>query len=238
MPRSVSLRLLALLALAVAAAQTVSAQECIGLPSQGRGTLTYGFEGTDGATGSGLAFAFHGKTSAIVVEHQSLDGFTMVDRMRTLSVLASRRLPAGGVPKCLVAGANWTSYSNDRNERSSWYANDPGYITERIRIGGGYRRLRVPAGVAFGKAYDVRGRFSIIPHFAGTLVGEYEENDSTDTQPARSRFSPGIGLEGGITFATSWLVIRSTVSHTRTHAYALSSRHNYPELALHAGVIF
>jgi hypothetical protein len=169
-PRTVPLSLLALSLLSHASA--AYAQECVGLPAGARGVLTYGFEGTDGATGEGLSFAYQTSGSSVLLRHRALDGFTLVDELRTTELQASVRLPA--LPVCLVIRGEWTAYDNDRLESESWNAEDPGYKTERHRTGGPYRRLRIPVGVGMGGEFRLTDRLSIAPFAAPAVVYERE----------------------------------------------------------------
>ena len=228
-----SLAALALLALPSVA----SAQACVGLPSGGRGMLSYGFEGTDGAVGQGLGFAYHTPRAAVLLQHRWLEGYTLVDELRTSEVQGSLRIPGTRVPVCVTGGAQWTSYDNDRLESESWTASDPGYKTERHRLGGPYRRLRIPLGVAVGHEIRVGERLSLTPFLAPGLVYE-QETYAPEVGPEEARQTLGWRASGGLSAALNWLVVRSTVSHTLTREYALSSQHNFLELSIQAGVRF
>lgn len=217
-------------------ARPASAQECVGLPS-GRGLLSVGFEGTDGATGRGLNFAYRGPSAAVLLQHRSFDGFTLVDDLSTTEAQASAKIPALRLPICLTTGAQWTAYQSDRHESTTWLGTDPGYRTERHRIGGPYRRLRVPVGVAFGREFRVGDRLTLVPYVQPAVVFERESYEP-ENGPAESRSALGWGASGGVTAAFEWFVLRSALTHTATHGYSLSSQHNFPTLSVHAGVRF
>lgn len=215
----------------------VQAQECIGLPSGGRGLLTYGFEGTDGATGEGLSFGYQTPGAAVLLHRRSLEGFTLVDEIQSFEAQASIRLPVAQLPVCFVVGTGWTGYDNERLESRSSSGNDPHYVTERHRVGGPYHRFRVPVGVGLGREFVLGEGLSLTPFFAPALVYEIETyRPQNGSEQTRSRL--GIAASGGLTAAVGWLVVRSTLTHTLTHEYALSSQHNFPMLSMHVGVRF
>ena len=233
------LRLLCVVCFALAllgVARPASTQECVGLPS-GRGLLSVGFEGTDGATGRGLHFAYRGPSAAVLLQHRSLDGFALVDDLRTTEAQASVKIPALRLPVCVTAGAQWTAYRSDRHESTTWVGTDPHYRTERHRIGGPYRRLRVPVGIAVGREFRVGDRLSVVPFVQPAVVFERELYEPENGQ-AEKRSTLGLGASGGVTAAFEWLVLRSALTHTATHEYSLSSQHNFPTLSVHAGVRF
>lgn len=199
--------------------------------------LTYGFEGTDGATGHGLGFAYQTPQAALLLQHRWLDGFTLVDELRTTEVQTSLRIPAIRVPICVTSGLQWTSYDNDHLVSESWSASDPGHKIERHRLGGPYRRVRIPVGVAVGHEFRLRERVSLTPFLAPGLVYE-RETYAPENGPEEARQTLGWRASGGVTAALGWLVVRPSVSHTLTQRYALSSQHNFLELSLQAGVRF
>lgn len=229
-------RSLAALALLVLPSMA-SAQECVGIPSGGRGVLTYGFEGTDGATGQGLGFAYQTPGAAIILQHRWLDDFTLVDELRTTDVQLSMRVPSQHVPVCVTGGLQWTSYDNDRIESQSWNGNDPEYRTTNVRVDGPYRRARIPVGVAFGREFELGRSVSLTPFLAPGLVYEHETY-APETGSKQVRHTLGWHANGGVTASVGWLVLRSAVRQTRTRDYALSSQHNFLELTVQAGVRF
>lgn len=231
--RSISVLVLPLALLA--AASSALAQACVGLPS-GRGLLAVGFEGTDGATGEGLTFAYQAPRVSVLLQRRSLDGFTLVDDLRTSEVQVSTPLPA--LPVCLVAGARWTAYDNDRHEGQSWSAADPRYRTERYRMGGPYRRMRVPVGVGLGREFRLGEGVSLVPFIQPALVWEHERYAPEQDGPEQTRSAWGLGGSGGVTAAFGWLVVRTAVTHAATHDRALSSQNNWPELSAQVGVRF
>lgn len=214
----------------------VHAQECVGLPG-GRGILSVGLEGTDGATGSGVAFAYQTPRASVQLQHRALDDFTVVDDLRTTDVQASVRLPGVRLPVCVTAGVQRTAYDDTRHESTEWTGQEPGHLVERHRIGGPYRRQRVPVGVSMGREFRVGRRVSLVPFIAPAVVFE-RETYRPETGPAQTRSTWGLGASGGVAASLDWLVLRASLSHTSTHEYALSSKHNHPTIALHAGVRF
>lgn len=222
-------------ALAVAPAGAL-AQECVGLPQGGRGLLAVGFEGTDGATGLGLSFAYQTPRGGVLLQQRSLEDWTIVDDLRTGEAQLNVRLPASSVPVCVTVGTQRSAYDTDRLESESWDGREPGYKTERHRLGGPYRRLRVPLGVSVGREFRLR-TLSVTPFVAPAAVFE-RERIVPETGSEQRRSGWGWAMSGGFTAAVDWLVLRSSVSHTATHDYALSGKHNGPVLSVHAGVRF
>lgn len=220
----------------LASAGAAAAQQCVGVPSQGRGFLTYGFEGTDGATGEGVSFAYGTPNAAVLLHRRSMDGFTLVDDLGSTEAQLSIRLPRVALPVCLVAGGQWTAYDNEREESRSWTAREPGYVIQRNRTGGPYERVRVPVGISVGEEFRV-GRVSLTPFVTPTVVYESETYRPFDGG-AQRRTDWGYGATGGVTAAIGWLVVRPTLSHVSTHDYALSSQNNWPVASLQVGVKF
>ena len=215
----------------------VSAQECVGLPSGGRGVLTYGFEGADGATGQGLGFAYQTHRGAVILQHRWLNDFTLVDEMRTTDLQGSARITSTDLPVCVTAGLQWTSYDTDRLESEGWRSDNPEYRTRNIRLGGAYGRTRIPVGVAFGREIRLSRNVSLTPFLAPGVVYEYESY-LPETGARQVRDALGWRADGGVTTRAGWFVLRTIVRQTGTHDYALSSQHNFLELTLQAGVRF
>lgn len=227
-----------LAALAVLIVPSVaSAQECVGLPGGGRGVLTYGFEGTDGATGQGLGFAFQTQRAAIILQHRWLDDVSLLDTRRTTDVQVSMRPSSLRMPVCVTGGLQWTSYDSDRVVSQRWNSDDPAYSTMQLRVGGPYQRARIPVGLAFGREFELGGSVSVTPFLAPGLVYEHETY-RPETGSKQVRRTLGWRADGGITGRIGWLVFRSIVRQTRTQDYTLSSQHNFMELTVQAGVRF
>ena len=212
------------------------AQDCVGLPA-GRGLLSVGFEGTDGATGQGVGFAYQTRGAAVLLEHRSLDDISLADERTTTGMQASVKVPAVRLPICVVAGVQSTSYDDTFHESTSWTGHDPGYRVERHRMGGLYHSLRVPVGVSIGREFQIGERFSVIPFIQPSVVFD-TESYRPHSGGEQSRSAWGIGGSGGVTAAFDWFVLRSAISHAATHEYALSMQHNWPVVSLHAGVRF
>jgi hypothetical protein len=154
-----------------AMARPAHAQECVGLPG-GRGVLSFGLEGTDGASGPGVSFASQTPGASLQLQHRALAAYAQDDAISTTEAQAAVRMARFRLPVCVTAGAQWTDYDYTSHESTQWSQADPGYRIERHRIGGGYQRLR------------------------------------------------------------------ANLTHTGTYDRALSSRNNWPGLAVHAGVRF
>lgn len=225
---------LALLGLALPAA----AQECVGLPS-GRGILSLGFEGTDGASGPGVSFAYQTPGGSVQLGHRSLDAFAQEDEISETEVQAAVRLPRVRLPLCLTAGVQVTDYEYSLHA-GTWYERTdagPSLRTERHRIIGGYQRVRVPVGVSLGREFNLGRGVSVVPYIQPTVVFEQERLTPGGEPPAR-RLGLGWGLNGGVAIAKDWFVVRASLNHTNTHDRALTSRNNFPGLSVHFGVRF
>lgn len=229
---SASASVLALLGVALPAA----AQECVGLPS-GRGILSLGFEGTDGASGPGVSFAYQTPGASLQLQHRSLDAFAQEDDLTTSEAQGAVRLPRLRLPLCVTAGAQWTAYDYSRHESTEWSQTDPDYRIERHRIGGGYQRLRVPVGLSLGRELHVGRGVSLVPYLQPTVVLEHERLTPAGDAP-QTRLGLGWGVNGGLAVAKDWFVMRANLTHTDTHDYALSPRSNFAGLSLHFGVRF
>lgn len=219
----------------LAAVHSAAAQECVGLPS-GRGLLSVGFEGTDGATGHGASFAYQTRGAAVLLERRSLDDISLADNRITSGVQASVRIPTVALPLCVAAGAQWTAYDNSFHESTS-VGPDPNYRLERHRIGGQYRARRVPLGVGVGREFRIGEQLALVPFLQPAIVYDRESLEPHNG-PRETRSDWGWGISGGVTAAFDWLVLRSVVTHAATNEYALSSQHNWPVVSLHAGVRF
>jgi hypothetical protein len=221
---------------ATALARPALAQACVGLPG-GRGMLSVGFEGTDGATGQGVGFAYQAGNAALVLQHRSLDVFSLAGELSTSEVQASVGLPSGRLPLCLTAGVQRTAYDDDRHESTSWVSTEPEHEVRRYRVGGPYRGLRVPVGVSLGRELRVNERLSLVPFVRPAVVFQ-RESYQPETGPEQTRSGWGLGAAGGVSVAYDWLVLRSTLSHTTTPRDALSTLSDFPTLSVHAGVRF
>ena len=219
----------------VGSASAAAAQECVGLPA-GRGILSVGFEGTDGAIGEGAAFAYQARGGAVLLQRRSLDDSSLTDERRSTEAQVSLTLPRVRLPLCLVAGVQSTSYDNAFHESTSW-GTEPNYRIERHRIGGPYERVRVPVGISLGREFRVRERVSFVPFIHPAIVFDRERYEP-ENGAKQVRSAWGLGGSGGVTAAVDWLILRSSVSHAGTHEYGLSQQHNWPVVSVHAGVRF
>jgi hypothetical protein len=233
-----NLRLLSasLSALTLLAAAPAHAQECVGLPG-GRGTLSLGFEGTDGASGQGASFSYQARGTNLQLQHRSLDAFAMEDHLTTTEAQAAVRLPRIRLPLCVTAGLQWTAYDFSTHESTQWTQTDPDYRIERHRIGGGYQRLRVPVGISLGREFEVGRGVSLVPYLQPTVVLESERLTPAGQAP-QTRTALGLGVNGGLAVAKDWFVLRANLSNTSSSQYSLSPRNNFASVSLHLGVRF
>lgn len=227
---SASASVLALLAMAGPA----HAQECVGLPS-GRGILSLGVEGTDGATGRGAAFAYQTPGASLQVQHRSLDAFAQQDEISETEVQGAVRVGRFRLPLCITAGVQLTDY--EYSEHAGSGSGPDGVYTDSYRIIGGYQRVRVPVGISLGREFNVGRGVSVVPYLQPTVVWESERMTPAGN-PAQTRMGLGWGVNTGVAVAKDWLVVRANLSHTNTFERALSSRNNFAGVSLHIGVRF
>lgn len=206
------------------------------MPS-GRGMLSVGFEGADGASGSGFSFGYRTGGATLLLRQRSLEAFTLIDDVSVTDAQASVALGAWALSPCATAGAEWTSYDNKRLESTRRHRTDPDYEMQRTRVGGPYQRLRIPVGVGIGREFRIGARLSLVPFVQPALVFE-RESYTPDNGPELKRSGWGPGVSGGVAAAFEWLVVRAVVSHAETHERSLSSTSNSPTLSVHAGVRF
>ncbi|HEX2208890.1 MAG TPA: hypothetical protein VHG93_14520 [Longimicrobium sp.] len=228
---STSLSVLALSAVAPPA----RAQECVGLPG-GRGVLSLGLEGTDGASGPGVSFAYQTPGASVQLQHRSLDAFAQSDEISESEVQAAVRLPRSRLPLCVTAGVQWTDYEYSEHAGSSWSTTDR-LRTDNYEILGGYQRLRVPVGISLGRELELGRGVSVVPYIQPTVVWE-RERLTPGGQAAETRMGLGWGVNTGVAVAKDWFVMRANFTHTSTYDRALSSRNNFPGLSVHFGVRF
>lgn len=213
-----------------------AAQECVGLPG-GRGVLSLGLEGTDGASGPGVSFAYQTPGASLQLQHRSLDAFAQDDEISSSEVQTAVRLPRFRLPLCVTAGAEWTDYEYSEHEGTLYTGSGPGIRTESYRVVGGYQRLRVPVGLGVGREFNLGRGVSLVPYLQGTVVWERERMTPAGEAPQK-RLGLGWGVNGGLAVARDWFVARASLTHTETYDRALSSRNNFPGLSVHFGVRF
>jgi hypothetical protein len=236
-----SLRLIStsfsVLALACAAGPA-RAQECVGLPG-GRGMLSLGLEGTDGASGPGVSFAHQTPGASVQLRYRALDAFAQDDEISTYETMAAVRLPRSRLPLCVTVGAEWTDYEASEHAGSLWSSED-GIRTDSYRVIGGYQRLRVPVGISLGREFHVARGVSLVPYLQSTLYWEREQL-TTRGGYAQERLGSGLGVNAGLAVAKDWFVARVSLANTKT-SYDRSPfwrrDPNSPVLSVHFGVRF
>jgi hypothetical protein len=223
-----------LVVLALFAAAPAHAQECVGLPG-GRGMLSLGLDGTDGASGTGATFAYQTPGASLQLQHRSLDAFAQQDEISESEVQAAIRLGRFRLPICLTAGVQLADY--EYSEHAGSGTGQDGIYTDRYRIIGGYQRMRVPVGISLGREFNVGRGVSLVPYLQPTVVWERERMTPAGDAP-QTRTGLGWGVNTGVAVAKDWLVVRANLSHTNTFDRALSTRYNRPGVSLHLGVRF
>jgi hypothetical protein len=230
--------LLLFVATLITSSGTLVAQECVGIPKGGKGFLALGPSGTDGASGTGISFAFHGANRSILTSYQSLGVFAYANQQKTRALQANFRVKA--LHGCVTTAAKWQAWDTERDDNASWSIDDPDVIIERHTIGGNYDRLRIPVGLSFGRTISWKS-ISVTPYANPFVAFENEQlkTHQTDTPPEthiRSAF--GGGLEFGFGLRAGWFTTRSLVNVTNTRDRALSGKKNWADLAMHFGVVF
>lgn len=218
----------------LAAVRPAHAQECVGLPA-GRGVLSLGLDGTDGASGRGVAFAYQTPGASLQLQHRSLDAFAQQDEISETEVQAAIRLGRFRLPLCITAGVQLADYEYSEHAGSGTGAD--GIYTDSYHIIGGYQRMRVPVGISLGREFNVGRGVSLVPYLQPTVVWEREQMTPAGSA-AQTRTGLGWGVNTGVAVAKDWLVVRANLSHTNTFERALSSRNNWPGVSLHLGVRF
>jgi hypothetical protein len=212
----------------------VAAQECLGLSASSRGYFSYGFEGTDGATGEGFTLGLRLGSGSVQLQRRELEPVGLVDDMQTLQALGavpiSRRMPL-----CATGGLTWTNYDDDRINA---FGNDAeGNLIQRGTASGPYLRLQSPVGVALGKELRVGDKFAVGGFVNPSLVYEFERYESFDGS-INSRDGVGLGFTAGMSMSYSRLMLRSTLSSLSSRNYTLNGFNNFPFLSLQLGVKF
>lgn len=229
--------------LVVAAALVLSwvpalAQQCVGVPKGTKGFFTAGLAGADGASGTGLSFAYGSPRASVLVDQSEIGVFAHANAQAVTTIRGAWAI--NKIRGCLTFGATYMGWDTEGREWISWNANDPGHLTEMHTIGGNYTRLRLPVGLSFGRTIPWE-RVSLTPFINPFIVYERESLASKDPNnnaapERRSKF--GSGQVTGITLRAGWFTMQPSISVTNTHARALSGRRNGLEFSLRFGVVF
>lgn len=225
---------LATLTLSLALAAPATAQQCLGLSATTRGYVTYGVEGTDGATGKGSTLGLRFGTGMIQLQHRELEPADLIDEMQTLQTLGAFPVRQA-LPLCVTGAFAWTGYDDDRI--NSWGADAEGNLIQRGTAAGPYLRIQAPVGVALGKELTVSSRFAVGGFVNPTLVYEYEKYESFDGGTV-SRDGIGLGFTTGLSMSFRRLLLRSTLSSLSSRNYTLNGFNNFPFLSVQMGVKF
>ena len=229
-----SARFILALALTLMAAATAPAQQCLGLSDSARGYFSYGFEGTDGATGEGFTLGLRLGSGSVQLQRRSLEQVNLVDEMETLQGLAV--VPVGKrLPLCATVGFGWTGYDDDRV--NVFGTDAEGNFIQRGTAAGPYTRLQAPVGIALGKEMQVSSKFAIGGYVNPSLVYEFEKYESF-TGSTDTRSSMNLGLTAGVSMSYSRILLRSTLSSLSSHSYTLNGFNNFPFLSVQLGVKF
>lgn len=207
-------------------AQPLSAQECIGLPVQ-RASLSFGLEGTDGASGGSAGVMIRSGSVHLGLTHASLDKFAQVDHIANTGLQVAWRW-TGGAEVCGVAAADWTRYEDGPGVQST--------AVEYVSTGD-YTRIRTPLGISVGHELWEGHRVGVTPFLTLAMVYDYERMrlaaGGVDT---RGSFGPGTTF--GFTTRFGRVLLRSQVANAWTEDRALSNHNNHWNLLLHLGWAF
>ncbi len=222
------------LALTVLVAANAAAQECQGLSNSARGYFSYGFEGTDGASGEGFSLGLRFGAGSMQLQRRSLEQVNLVEEMESLQGVAAFPLMKR-LPLCATAGVTWTGYDDDRINIAG---NDAeGKLIQREMAAGQYLRVQVPVGISLGKELQLGSKFAVGGFVNPSLVYEFEKYESFNGATAE-RGGVGLGFTAGLSVSYSRLLLRSTLSSLSSHNYTLNGFNNFPFLSLQLGVKF
>jgi len=213
---------------------SAAAQQCLGLSNSARGYLTYGFEGTDGATGEGLSLGLRFGTGSVQLQRRSLEPVNLVDEMETLQGLGAVPITKQ-LPLCATVGLGWTGYDDDRVD--VFGADADGNFIQRGTAAGPYNRLQVPVGVALGKELQIGSKFAVGGFVNPSLVYEFEKYESFNGS-TEQRSGIGLGFTTGLSMSYSRLMLRSTLTSLSSRSYTLNGFNNFPFLSVQLGVKF
>lgn len=215
----------------------VAAQQCVGLPAAGRALATYGFEGTDGATGESFGLALLQGRTTLLLQRRRLEMFMLAGDVTATEGQISTRLGDG--PLCAVLGLSRTAYDVDWVESTQFVTERGGtrYEIDRRRVEGPYQRIRLPVGIAVGRQFAPTRWLAVSSFVNPALVMDWERFDRVNA-PAEMRTAVGLAGSAGVTLGVSRVVLRSTVSHAFTTDELLSGQTNGPALSVQLGLLF
>lgn len=216
-------------AIAGSSPMRLTAQVCLGLPGE-RATLTFGLQGTDGASGGSVGLSIRTGRISGEVTGASLDRFAQADNDISLGGRLALGLNAGPVQACGVGGTEWTYYESSRSATGS-----NGAIT--YDVDGNFGRLRTPVGISVGSEFLSARAVSLTP-FASLVVAHDYERMHWVTGGTETRSSFGLGTSVGLTARYGRGFLRSQVSNTGTSDRALSGHNNHLYLLMHLGWAF
>lgn len=229
------MRAFAILASTLLISAPAAAQSCFGMPA-GAGVFSWGFRGTDGATGTGFLVGTEREGFGVMGGLASMEMWAYGDEARLAELRVSRRHTPGPVAVCTFTGFERTSYTIDRHFMTR-YDPDLDETIEHHRIEGEFARIRLPVGMAVGREFRQGRTLGVIPHVAAALIYEHERVIAPEGGATR-RGILALGATAGLTVRVGSVFVRSTLEHLTTHDNALSGRNNFPVLSLDLGVIF
>lgn len=229
---SASLLIIALFA----SAGPAMAQECLGLSSTSRGYFSYGFEGTDGATGEGFTLGVRLGQGAVQLQRRTLEPASVVDDIESLNAQIAWPITKK-LPLCVVTGLAWTGYDTDRI--NMWSTDGNGNVVQSGTEGGPYLQLRVPLGVSIGKELKLSKRFSVGGFLNNSLLYDYERFDSVSQDRELTRNGFGVAATAGLSLNYSRIMLRPTFTHFSTlNGRSFDEYNDFPFLSIQLGVRF
>jgi hypothetical protein len=226
--------ILSAIAMTLVLSAHAAAQQCLGLSNSARGYFTYGFEGTDGASGDGFTLGLRFGNGSVQLQRRTLEPVNLVDDMETLQGLGAVPVTKT-LPLCATLGLGWTGYDDDRINGSG--TDVEGNLIQRGTAAGPYTRIQAPLGVALGKELQIGSKFAVGGFVNPSLVYEFERYESfTGTREERS--SLNLGFTAGLSMSYSRIMLRSALSSLSSHNYTLNGYNNFPFLSLQLGVKF
>ena len=222
------------LTLTLVCSAPAAAQQCVGLSSETKGYFSYGFEGTDGATGDGFALGLRVGNSSVHLQRRELEPVNLIDEMETLQGVVAVPLKTR-LPLCITAGLGWTGYDDDRVNVFGQDAD--GNLIQRGSAAGPYLRLQTPVGISLGRELQLSSRIAVGGFVNPALVFEYEKYESFDGS-THQRNGLGLGITTGVSASYRRVMLRSTLSSLSSHNYTLNGYNNFPFLSVQLGVRF
>ena len=212
--------LLACLLLATPAA--AGAQACLGLPAQAHTTVALAFEGTDGLTGRSAA-VFHARPA-----------WSMQLRAERYDDQPQWRDPWYGAELQLARARAGARLCGTAAARYQLDANGD------VR----YQRMRLPVGLAWGRAFVAnhaetgQPMFTVTPFVQPQLLLQHERLTRSSTSALVTRTRVTAAATAGVGVGAGPGIVRTSIHYAMLPEETLVGRHNWFELTMQFGLTF